>query len=144
MRPCRFSMSGQPTLLLVSILLGACGSSSSGSKTDASPSTCTWPTIFEAADASPGQCRAARAYLSCQGSNGGGMLCLSNSATECPDPNQTPDVVYAACVNQCHEGEYALACGGIGPGPWPQPPATCRPLPPSPGGGSISCCPCGS
>src|SRR5450759_1588261 len=131
-------------LLLSLVCVGACGGDSSTLTSDASLPACTWSPGFEPADATAGQCRAARTYLSCQGSNGGGMLCLSASATECPGPNPTPGVSYSDCVNQCHTDEYALACGDVGPGPWPQPPAACRTLPSGPGGGSISCCPCGS
>jgi hypothetical protein len=105
---------------------------------------CAWPASFDSADATVGQCAAARFYLSCKGSNGGGMACMSNSATECPGPNATPGVSYSNCENQCQPNEYALGCGGPGPGPWPQPPVTCRTLPYGPGGGSVSCCPCGS
>jgi hypothetical protein len=105
---------------------------------------CKWPASFDSADSSVGQCVAAQAYLSCLGSTGGGMACLSNSLTECPGANVTPGVSYSNCENQCHSDEYALACGSAGPGPWPQPPVVCRSLPSGPGGGSISCCPCGS
>ena len=147
------AMSTSPHLLaerralafLISLVwIGACGGPSSTSTSDASLPACAWSADFETANASPGQCRAARSYLSCHGSNGGGLLCLSSSATECPGPDQTPGVSYSECANQCHTDEYALACGDVGPGPWPQPPATCRPLPSGPGGGSVSCCPCGS
>jgi hypothetical protein len=105
---------------------------------------CSWPTGFDSPEAAVGQCIAARVYLSCRGSNGGGMECLSDTLTECPGPNPTPGVSYSDCDDQCQPGEYALACGGPGPGPWPQPPTTCHVLPSGPGGGSISCCPCGS
>jgi hypothetical protein len=105
---------------------------------------CAWPASFDSADSSVGQCVAAQAYLSCRGSNGGGLDCLSNNLTECPGPNFTPGVSYSNCENQCHSDEYALACGSAGPRPWPQPPAVCRSLPSGPGGGSISCCPCDS
>ena len=122
---------------------GCGGSASSASATLAA--SCTWPASFADADASSGECRAASFYLACQGSNGGGMACLSESSTECPGPDDTVvGVTFSNCQNQCRAGEYALACGGPGPGPWPAAPAACRPLPAGPGGGTISCCPCGS
>jgi len=105
---------------------------------------CSWPAAYGAADAAIGECQAARVYLHCQGSNGGGEGCLSDNPTECPGPNAMPGVTYSNCENQCNPDEYALGCGAPGPGPWPQPPTTCRMLPAGPGGGTISCCPCGS
>ena len=143
MKPCSLQTSARPllALLLSFAWVGSCGGNSSSS--DASLPACTWSPNFEPGDAAAGQCRAARTYLSCQGSNGGGMLCLSTNVTECPGPNPTPGVSYSNCADQCHTDEYALACGGAGPGPWPEPPAACRSLPSGPGGGSISCCPCG-
>jgi hypothetical protein len=111
---------------------------------DASLGACGWPAIYDATDASvaTGQCVAARAYLSCKGSNGGGEDCLSNDPTQCPGPDLTPGVTYSNCQDQCDSNEYALGCGGPGPGPWPQPPAACRPLSSGPGGGTSACCPC--
>jgi len=138
------------TIGLVTVLasLSSCGCQSSATTMSdggvAGLPQCNWPASFDSADATDGQCWAARVYLSCKGSNGGGMACMSNSPTECPGPNATPGVSYSNCENQCSSGEYALACGNPGPGPWPQPPATCRMLPSGPGGGSVSCCPCGT
>lgn len=135
-------------LALLSCLLWceACGGHSSTNVSSVGAVTalplCTWPATFDPADATPGQCRAARVYLSCKGSNGGGEECLSDNLVECPGPNVTPGVSYSNCENQCQPGEYALACGDAGPGPWPQPPAVCRALPSGPGGGTFSCCPC--
>ena len=104
---------------------------------------CRWPATLDPADGSTGQCVAARAYLSCQGSNGGGEGCLSNDKTKCPGPNPVVGETFPACKDECNPDEYAVACGGPGPGPWPAPPAECRGLPNGPGGGSLSCCPCG-
>jgi hypothetical protein len=103
---------------------------------------CTWPASLDAADGETGQCVAARAYLSCKGSNGGGELCLSNDPTQCPGLNPIVGTTFFGCVDQCAADEYAVGCGGPGPGPWPQPPAGCRSLPSGPGGGSVLCCPC--
>jgi hypothetical protein len=106
--------------------------------------TCTWPASLDPVDGSSDACVAARTYLACQDSNGGGEDCLSNDPTQCPGPDLTAGVTYSACVDQCHANEYAVGCGGIGPGPSPSLPAGCRNLPAGPGGGSVGCCPCGS
>jgi hypothetical protein len=105
---------------------------------------CAWPAIFDVPEPTGGQCRAARVFLHCAGSTGGGRLCLSDDAEQCPGPNPTPGVSYSDCQNQCNTDEYALVCGSIGPGPWPQPPAMCRMTLTPPGGASFSCCPCGT
>lgn len=143
MKTCSLQTAVRPVLALLLSLawVGSCGGNSPLS--DASLPACTWSPSFEPATAAPGQCRAARTYLSCQGAKGDGMSCLSTNVTECPGQNTTPGMSYSECADQCHSDEYALACGGLGPGPWPQPPAACRTLPSGPGGGSISCCPCG-
>lgn len=102
---------------------------------------CRWPASLDPADAAIGQCVAARTYLSCKGSKGGGQGCLSSDPTQCPGPNPVVGETFSACVDQCKANEYAVACGAAGPGPWPEPPTGCRVLPAGPGGGSISCCP---
>jgi hypothetical protein len=105
---------------------------------------CGWPATLDPADGSTGQCVAARTYLECQGSKGGGEGCLSSDATQCPGPDPISGETFSACKDQCNADEYAVGCGGPGPGPWPAPPAGCRGLPSGPGGGSLSCCPCGA
>jgi hypothetical protein len=104
---------------------------------------CPWPPSLDPVDASNGACIAARTYLLCKGSNGGAEGCLSNDPTRCPGPNLTVGVTYSACKDQCTAGEYAVACGGPGPGPWPDPLPGCRGISDGPGGGTLSCCPCG-
>ena len=81
--------------------------------------------------------------LSCSGSDGGGELCLSDNATQCPGPNAVVGETLGSCHDLCRPDEFAVACGRPGPGPWPSPPAECRSLAPGPGGGSVACCPCG-
>ena len=103
---------------------------------------CSWPASLDPADGATGQCGAARMYLACKGSNGGGEECLSNDPAQCPGPNPIVGTTFSACTDQCDAGEYAVACGGPGLGPWPTPPAGCRALPSGPGGGSVACCPC--
>ncbi|HEX4352291.1 MAG TPA: hypothetical protein VHZ95_05240 [Polyangiales bacterium] len=101
---------------------------------------CGWSSAL---DGSAGQCKAARAYLTCQGSNGGGEGCLSNDLTQCPGPDPVIGETFSACKDACAADEYAVACGGPGPGPYPSPPAGCRDSSiANPGGGSVACCPC--
>src|SRR5664280_2284915 len=107
------------------------GNSTSGQNTlsdagNSEQSQCTWPAKFDIPNPPEGGCTAARALLNCEGSNGGGMSCTTNDPTQCPGPNLTPGVIYSNCVDQCNPDEYALACGGIGPGPIADPPSTCR------------------
>ena len=128
--------------------LAGSGCSSARSQNAADGSTvlaaCGWPSSLDRTDAAGGQCVAARTYLSCSRSDGVGELCLSDDASQCPGPNAVGGESFGNCQDLCRPDEYAVACGGIGPGPWPSPPAECRALPPSPGGGSVACCPCAS
>ena len=102
------------------------------------------------ADTSNPGCVAARAYLACRASNGAGETCLSpESTTALPactslnpdDVSQCPSGGFSMseCTDQCKDDEYAVTCSG-------QPPsASCRSLPPNPGGfAEPYCCPCGS
>jgi hypothetical protein len=105
---------------------------------------CQWPAALEPSDASAaGQCRAARAFVSCADANGGGVSCLSDDPTKCPD---TPVQVGATftCQNQCAADEYGAACGSVGPStaPFPEAPAGCRQLAATPAGVVFYCCPC--
>jgi hypothetical protein len=105
---------------------------------------CQWPATLASGDASSaGQCRAARAFVSCQDSNGGGEVCLSNDPTRCADSPQQPGVT-TACQNQCAADEYGAACGSPQPSTaaFPEAPAGCRELAPTPGGIVFYCCPC--
>jgi hypothetical protein len=121
------------------IWMSAC--SAPAAQTDSQ--ACTWPAILDPADVSTGQCVAARALLSCQGSNGSGEGCLSNDPMQCPSQNHTPGVTYSACQDQCNADEYAVACGGPGPASSVSPPDGCRQLLATPGGVVYVCCPCG-
>lgn len=127
---------------LVAMLAAAC--SPAGNSADGGVmggAACSWPSTLDRSDASPGQCVAARAYLTCSAADGSGEGCLSDDVSQCPGPSATGQT-YGNCQNLCGPQEYAVACGGPGPGPWPAPPAGCRNLPASPSGGTISCCPC--
>jgi len=128
-------------LLLLLGGLACCGGGSLVS--DAAVPACTWSPTLAADGSATGQCRAARLALSCRGSNGDGLLCLSESPAECPGFNPTPGVTYSDCADQCRPDEYAVACGGPGVAPGPEPPAGCRTVLLTPGGVTFSCCPCG-
>lgn len=82
-------------------------------------------------------CVAARTWLSCDSNGGATELCLSEDASHCPgnDPG-------ANCRNACKPSEYVAACGGVGPGPVPDPPAGCRAVGAVPAGVAFYCCPC--
>lgn len=98
---------------------------------------CTWPASLD--DAAPRQCSAARAYVACEFTGGGGGTdCMSNDSITCPGASG------ASCTDLCNAKEYAVGCGGVGPAPSPPLPAGCRGLPSGPGGGVSGCCPCGS
>jgi len=105
---------------------------------------CGWPTSLN--DAGPGGCRVSRALVSCNGPSGG-CACASDDSTTCPTPT-TCDVAhgYTSCQDQCTDGEYAVACGGL-PQPdasfvYQQPPSGCRLGLATPGGVAFYCCPC--
>jgi hypothetical protein len=104
---------------------------------------CGWPaTLAGLGEVAGNRCVAGRVYLSCSGSTGGGELCLSDDSTRCPGPNPVVGETFSNCQDQCHSEEYGVACGGPGPGLYPDPPAGCRQLPSGPGGGTVWCCPC--
>jgi hypothetical protein len=102
---------------------------------------CTWPASLDPTDAGNGQCRAARAFVSCDLSNGGIQGCLSNDPAHCPD--QQPGTTQT-CHDQCGAHEYGIACGAMGVGLTSPPPEGCRNMNATPGGIVFYCCPCGS
>ncbi len=132
--------------LAVTFVGSGCSSTRSQTAVDAGPvlAACGWSPSLDRIDGSVVQCVAARTFLACSGSDGGGELCLSDDATQCPGLSGVVGESFGNCLDLCHPNEYAVACGGPGPGPWPSPPAECRGIPPGPGGGSVACCPCGA
>jgi hypothetical protein len=105
---------------------------------------CRWPAALDPTDgAATGQCRAARAFVTCQDGTGGGQGCLSNDPMRCPDLSAQP-AVGLTCQNECAANEYGAACGSVGPStaPFPTPPTGCRMVAPTPGGIAFYCCPC--
>ncbi|HVU03694.1 MAG TPA: BPTI/Kunitz domain-containing protein [Polyangiaceae bacterium] len=83
-------------------------------------------------------CTAARTWLSCDARGGATELCMSDDPSHCPgdDPGSN-------CRNACKPSEYVAACGGVGPGNIPAPPAGCRSAGAVPAGIAFYCCPCG-
>jgi hypothetical protein len=67
------------------------------------------------------------------------MMCVSDNATYCPQGGEP-----GPCENRCHPDEYVASCGGVGPGPIPDPPAGCRSIGAIPAGITYHCCPCGT
>ena len=90
---------------------------------------CTWPSERQKGAAARTTCAPSRAYVSCTLSGGVTEHCLSDTATSCPGvPPFDP------CKDECRSEEYAVACGGVGSGPIPEPPADCRAIPPNSSG----------
>jgi hypothetical protein len=144
---CKLIPSGCPALGDLDCIQGKCRTGQPATDpVDGSPSAslaCSWPAAFDPApDAGVGACKAARHYLECSAGADAHLSCLSNDATTCPGSTAAGA---SNCQDHCNAGEYALSCGAVGPGgPWPDPPSTCRTLPPNPGGITFACCPCGS
>jgi hypothetical protein len=88
---------------------------------------------------------AGRFLLECAIAGGVTEDCLSNDAMGCTGPNQVAGAVIG-CTNLCATDEYGLSFGGVGPVAPPPSidlPAGCRSALSGPGGGMLTCCPCG-
>ena len=112
---------------------------------------CSWPSELASSDStSRDVCHAARAWVSCQLPGGGSQGCLSNDPTRCPSvpglgAQPRSDGVSndpLACRDQCATDQYAVACGGVGPGAVPEPPEGCTFAGAVPAGIAYYCCPC--
>ena len=111
---------------------GAGGSASAGE--------CRWPSSLAALGTQTRDvCVATRAFLSCNAGGGGGVECASVDAVMCVDE---PESNVVSCTNRCAADEYAAICGGVGPGPVPDPPDGCHSVFVSPAGSEAYCCPC--
>ena len=97
---------------------------------------CRWPSVLTDGGGRT-TCQAARALVSCTDSTGAGCGCISNDVS-C-DGCQVSGVT---CHDQCAANQYAVACGGVGPGPVPSPPDGCTFASANPGGIAYYCCPC--
>jgi hypothetical protein len=103
---------------------------------------CSWPSSLAALDANTRDvCRAARAFLSCD-TNGGGVECASDDFSTCA-AGAAVESPLKNCRSNCEATEYVALCGGIGPGPVPEPPMGCRFEGANPGGVAYYCCRCG-
>jgi hypothetical protein len=98
---------------------------------------CTWPASLEADPGSRDHCHAARRSLTCTSADGA-EECTTDGAATCPDSTD------ATCKDHCAPNEYVAECGGVGPGPVPDPPSGCKYVFAVPAGIAFYCCPCGS
>src|SRR5438046_2566387 len=116
--------SSRVAFLFYGVCVAACGGSSATGLADAATgvTACTLPPGLTPLDAgmTRDRCTGARMLLTCHGPNGAGAGCLSNDSTQCPD------LAGFTCQNQCGDTEYVAACGGVGPGTVPDPPAGCK------------------
>ena len=112
----------------------------------AAPAHCAEDPAVPARDAAaPGSCTAARYFLTCSVSGGGGALCLSDDPTRC----DTGTIATAACTSRCAANEYAVTCGGppsrVDGGDEvveQEAPKSCRNVGTVPSGAAFYCCPC--
>jgi hypothetical protein len=120
------------------------GDVGAGDHSDAADSLiqeCHWPSNLAALDSTTREvCRAARAFLNCK-TNGVGIPCATDDFSKCGSTS-SGEVPFENCSNTCKGDEYAALCGGVGPGPVPDPPAGCRFAFANPGGIATYCCPC--
>jgi hypothetical protein len=100
--------------------------------------SCTWPSMLDGDASSRATCHAARAYVSCSEPGGVTEQCVSDGDKSCPSSGS------GSCTFKCADTEYVAVCGGIGPGPVPDPPGGCKFSGANPGGVSYYCCPCGT
>ena len=101
---------------------------------------CSWPAALLALDdTSREACRAARSAVTCRQEDGSGATCLLDAQGEgCSQVTSDPE----ECESLCDPGEYVAACGGVGPGAVPEPPAGCRFAAALPAGVALHCCAC--
>jgi hypothetical protein len=104
--------------------------------------------LLDPADASYQGCAAARAYVNCTATNGGGAACLSNDQCRgiditsfgCSSSGGCASGI--TCSDACNSNEFGVACGAVGPAGGPPIPSTCRSTSVTPGGIVFGCCPC--
>jgi hypothetical protein len=141
--------------LVATLLLSACGGSTSGDSATTSGSAtvaqCGWPaSLSPPPDAGPWTWKVGRYFLSC---NDGTAFedCVSNDPSTCPGPNAIAGATLSNCTDQCGANEYVVAAGGppqpspdggFTMPPTPDLPTSCRFLSANPAGVSYSCCTC--
>jgi hypothetical protein len=136
-------------MLMIVVLAGSvagasCGDQPSdtvGIRSTSWPS-CSWPAALDPdpSGSARDHCVAARTRLSCSLPDGSGLSCWTDDPTQC-DGGNPPG---AECHADCAENEFSARCGGVGPGPVPDPPAGCRADGFVPAGIAFYCCPCGA
>jgi hypothetical protein len=102
--------------------------------------TCNWPSSLDGDASSRSACHAGRALVQCELEGGITEMCVSEAPTRCPDSSSPP----SGCQDRCQLDEYVAECGGVGPGPIPDPPPGCRSLGAVPAGIVYYCCSCAS
>ncbi|HVV52264.1 MAG TPA: hypothetical protein VHO06_21525 [Polyangia bacterium] len=124
------------TLLLGATALSCSNAGDDGVANDLEGRQCSWPSSLNDADGRTA-CQPARAFVSCTDSTGAGCECLSDQVScACQAAGVT-------CQDKCAANQYAVACGGVGPGAVPSPPDGCTFAGANPGGVAYYCCPCG-
>jgi hypothetical protein len=129
-------------VLVGSIAMASCGAGQDSATDRAHWPSCSWPATLDPdpSGSARDHCIATRTLLSCSQPDGAGAICATNDPTQCADGN----LPGAECHAECAQNEFTAMCGGVGPGPVPQPPAGCHPMVSVPSGVVFHCCPCGA
>jgi hypothetical protein len=132
-------------MLTIVVLAGSIAAASCGGTSNASWPSCSWPASLDPDPADPSgpardHCVAGRTRLSCALPDGSTQTCWTHDPTQCEGGNPPG----AECHADCAENEFSARCGGVGPGPVPDPPASCRGDGFVPAGVAFYCCPCGA
>jgi hypothetical protein len=139
-----FKMIAWCVVLSVAVTMVSCGGVATEGRTVGQSSwpSCRWPAALDpdASGSTRDHCVATRTLLSCALSGGVTEECWTNDPTRCDGG----DIGAAECHAECAQDEYLARCGGVGPGPIPDPPASCHFLDASPAGIAFYCCPCGA
>jgi len=135
----------RPLAMLTALLwLGACsspnldGGDSGTSRSGAAE--CRWPDALNGADGRTA-CSPMRALVSCRDPAGYGCGCTTDGAVTC-DCSAIGGAGPWTCTSTCAADQYVVACGGVGPGVVPDPPAHCTSAGAVPAGIAYYCCPC--
>jgi len=132
-------------VLAVVLGVGACSSSKldgadGPATTGASVTQCRWPEALNGADGRTA-CIPARVAVSCHDPAGEGCGCTTDGGTTC-DCSGLVNGGPWTCTSTCAANQYTVSCGGVGPGPVPDPPAGCTSAGAVPAGIVQYCCPC--
>ena len=115
----------------------ACSTNGAVTSDELKARQCSWPSSLDGSGS--GGCAAAAALAECTNAAGEGCGCLSDNSLTC-DGCQAAGAI---CKDVCAINQYAVACGGIGPGAGAAtPPTGCTFADANPGGVAYYCCPC--